>query len=276
MKNVRNQLKFHKFAPQINNMNGFLFHQIVFGPVISRRLGVSLGINLLPVNAKICTFDCIYCECGFNEKQVGNREKPSKAMVMRAIEEKLLIMKETNDPPDSITFAGNGEPTLHPEFPQIVESLITLRDQMFPAAAISVLSNGSTLNQPEIFNTLLKINNNILKLDAGSEDTFRKLNRYQGTSTLNDFVNNLCRFKGRLIIQSMFVRGEYQGEIIDNTSPTELELWLKHINNIKPKSVMIYSIARPTPAQNLTKIHRKELMHIAQMVTDLGIDAEAF
>jgi len=257
-------------------MTGFLFNEIVFGPVISRRLGVSLGINLLPEGSKICNFDCIYCECGFNETEVKNRNLPSGADVKLAVEEKFMKLKAAHDSPDSITFAGNGEPTLHPEFPEIVDDLTGLRNLYFPKAVISLLSNGSTIHRPEIFKTLQKLDNNILKLDAGTEEMFRKLNRYHGTATLHDFVDQLCRFNGNLIIQTMFVKGYFKGELIDNTIPGEIDPWLEYIRRIHPKSVMVYSVARPTPAQELTKVPKAELEWIAGKVRELGIEVNVY
>jgi wyosine [tRNA(Phe)-imidazoG37] synthetase (radical SAM superfamily) len=254
-----------------------LFHDIVFGPVKSRRLGVSLGINLLPVETKYCTFNCIYCECGWtHEKIQGENKLPKRELVLKRLEEKLKSMKETGMRPDAITFAGNGEPTIHPQFPEIFEDAIQLKDKYFPEAVVSVLTNASTLDKPAVFNALKKTGNSILKLDAGTEKMFRLINGPRTGITLRSIVDKLKEFKGELIIQTLFLRGEIEGKKFDNTAEPEISRWLEHIRDIGPKYVMIYPIDRETPLASLEKISFRELGMIADRVEKLGIKAQVY
>jgi wyosine [tRNA(Phe)-imidazoG37] synthetase (radical SAM superfamily) len=254
-----------------------LFHEIVFGPVKSRRLGISLGVNLLPVEAKYCTFNCIYCEIGWtHEKIQGNNKLPKRELVKARLEEKLKSMKETGMRPDAITFAGNGEPTIHPQFPEILEDAIELRDQYFPEANVTVLTNASNLDKPAIFQALKKTGNSILKLDAGTEKMFRLINNPRSGITLHSIVEKLKEFNGELIIQTLFLRGELEGKKIDNTAEPEISRWLEHIRDINPKYVMIYPIDRETPLESIEKISFKELGKIADRVEKLGIKAQVY
>lgn len=254
-----------------------LFQDVVFGPVHSRRLGISLGINLLPVEAKYCTFNCIYCECGWtHEKIQGDRSLPGRELVKGKLEEKLRSMQESDSHPDAITFAGNGEPTIHPQFADILEDTIQLRDKYFPEAIVSVLSNASTLDKPAVFNALKKTGNSILKLDAGTEEMFRLINGPRSRITLKSIVEKLKEFEGELIIQTLFLRGTYNGEKIDNTIEQELTVWLRHIKAINPKYVMIYPIDRATPVETLEKVPFSELVQIADRVEKTGIKAQVY
>src|SRR5680860_573240 len=199
-------------------MATFLFDKIIFGPVKSRRLGVSLGINLLPTNVKVCSFDCIYCECGWTPKKYEKKvELPGRVEVREKLEQKLLEMLAENELPDVITFAGNGEPTLHPEFEGIIDDTIELRDKLTPNARIAVLSNATMLHKKEVFNALLKVEDNIQKLDSAFENTVRILDCPNGSFNLHKVVEQLTRFNGKVIIQTMFIGGIYKGEKIDNT-----------------------------------------------------------
>lgn len=255
----------------------FLFHDVVFGPVKSRRLGVSLGVNLLPVEAKFCTFNCVYCECGWtHENPPGRNKLPTRELVREKLEEKLKSMKESGMRPDAITFAGNGEPTIHPLFPEIFEDAIQLKDEYFPEARVSVLSNASTLDKPAIFEALRKSGNSILKLDAGTEKMFRLINGPRSGITLHNIVEKLKEFNGRLIIQTLFLRGSFKGNRIDNTTEPEISRWLEHIRDIRPQYVMIYPIDRETPLENLEKISFAELGKIADRVEKLGIKAQVY
>jgi wyosine [tRNA(Phe)-imidazoG37] synthetase (radical SAM superfamily) len=254
-----------------------LFHDVVFGPVKSRRLGISLGINLLPVDSKYCTFNCIYCECGWTHEQIhGERKLPDRSLVSTKLEEKLAAMKAADTAPDAITFAGNGEPTIHPQFPEILEDTMHLKDLYFPEAQVSVLSNASTLDKPAIFEALKKTGNSILKLDAGTEKMFRLINGPRSKVTIHDIVKKLKEFKGELIIQTLFVRGVYNGERVDNTAEPEISRWLEHIKAINPKYVMIYPIDRTTPVETLEKIPFAELVKIAERVEKTGIKAQVY
>jgi wyosine [tRNA(Phe)-imidazoG37] synthetase (radical SAM superfamily) len=257
-------------------MATFLFDDIIFGPVKSRRLGVSLGINLLPTKRKLCNFNCIYCECGWTtnpEKEVSHL--PGRKDVFTALEQKLSEMKEKNQPPDVITYAGNGEPTLHPEFPGIIDDSITLRNRFFPLAHIAVLSNATTITNPQIKAALLKVDKNILKFDSAFDSTVKIHNQPQISLNVEELIKNLRGFKGKLIIQTLFLRGIYNGDVVDNTTPAELIAWLKAIERIKPAEVMIYTISRDTPdGGQLNKIPVKELRGIAAMVESLGIKTQ--
>lgn len=256
-------------------MTTFLFDQIIFGPVKSRRLGVSLGVNLLPTDSKVCSFDCIYCECGWNPKK---REKkvvlPTRNEVRQKLEEKLSQMLVENELPDVITFAGNGEPTLHPEFPGIIDDTIALRNRLTPRARIAVLSNATMLHKPDVISALMKVEDNIQKLDSGFEETIRKMDCPASHFKLADIVANLKSFNGLVIIQTMFLRGTYKGEVIDNSTKEETAAWLKLIVEIKPSQVMIYTIDRDTPASGLEKLKIEELQQIADQVRALGLQVQ--
>jgi len=256
-------------------MSTFLFDQIIFGPVKSRRLGVSLGVNLLPTDSKVCSFDCIYCECGWTPKK---RERkailPTRQEVRQKMEEKLTEMVESNELPDVITFAGNGEPTLHPEFEGIIDDTIELRDRLTPKARIAVLSNATMLHKPAVVRALLKVEDNIQKLDSGFEETIRKIDCPATHFKLNDVVENLKSFDGKVIVQTLFLRGNFKGEIIDNTTETELAAWMKLVAEIKPSQVMIYTIDRDTPATGLEKVKLDELQLIASRVRAIGFEVQ--
>jgi wyosine [tRNA(Phe)-imidazoG37] synthetase (radical SAM superfamily) len=254
-----------------------LFHDVIFGPVQSRRLGVSLGVNLLPIDRKFCTFNCIYCECGWTHENIaGQKGLPGRDFVAEKLEEKLKEMASRDHAPDAITFAGNGEPTIHPQFPEIMEDVIRLRDRYFPEARVTVLTNSSTLHKPAIFNALKKAGNSILKLDAGTEEMFQLINAPQSGITLKSIVEKLKEFDGELIIQSLFLRGQVDGRAVDNTKEPEFSHWLKLIKEIGPKYVMIYPIDRATPNNTLEKVSFDELKEIAGKVEAAGIKAQVF
>ncbi len=258
-------------------MNGFLFEQIIFGPIRSRRLGISLGVNLLPLNVKHCTFNCLYCECGWTlPKSSDCLTFPEKEEIKTALEKKLRSMKARNALLDAITFAGNGEPTLHPEFAAIIDHTIALRDQYYPDANISVLSNASLAGDEKVARALLKVEQNILKLDAGTDETFQKINNPRINITLSEVIENLKRFKGQMIIQTLFVKGNYKGIHFDNTTDEEVNQWLKHIALLKPRLVMIYPIARATPAEDVERVPLEKLTEIAEKVEALGMETEVF
>jgi len=257
-------------------MPTFLFDKIIFGPVKSRRLGVSLGVNLLPLTRKVCNFDCIYCECGWTRNTGIIGEKlPSRMEVYEALEIKLKSMKEKQQTPDVITYAGNGEPTLHPEFPGIIDDSIKLRNKYFPGTKIAVLSNSTAITKPKIRKALLKIDSNILKLDSAFDLTLKIHNQPRVNLKVEELIRELKQFKGRLIIQTLFLRGTYKGKKIDNTVPEEINAWLKAIEKIKPSEVMIYTISRDTPeGGDLAKVPLAELNRIAALVNKLGIETQ--
>jgi len=254
-----------------------LFQETIFGPVSSRRLGVSLGINLLPINFKFCTFDCIYCECGWSDKEQKNRYLlPKRSTVKRKLEKKLKYLQMYGPNPEAITFAGNGEPTLHPDFPEIMEDTLQLRDEYFPEADLSILSNASTLDRPAVFEALNKADKNILKLDAGTEETFHLINNPKSRVTLRQIVDKMKEFDGNLIIQTLFLRGTINGVEVDNTLEPEFMQWLKLVKEIKPEMVMIYPIDRKTPLETIEKVPFEELKILGAHVEAEGIKTQIF
>jgi wyosine [tRNA(Phe)-imidazoG37] synthetase (radical SAM superfamily) len=249
-----------------------LFDQIIFGPIHSRRLGLSLGVNLLPIDAKICSFDCIYCECGFNTT-MQDSPIPSREQVYQALETKLQEMVAEGQIPDVITFAGNGEPTLHKDFEGIIDDTIELRNKFCPTAKVSVLSNSTRIHKPHVFSALNKVDNNILKFDSAIERTMQLMDRPTGKHiNVAWFIEHLKKFEGRLIIQTMFLRGEINGERLDNTIDEEVEAWLNALEEIRPQQVMIYSLDREAPTQNLEKVTVEELNLIAEKIRERGFD----
>lgn len=253
-----------------------LFDQIVFGPIHSRRFGNSLGINLLPLDNKICNFNCIYCECGWTDLKAVNTKFFSMEIILEAIEKKFKYISENKTEIDCITFAGNGEPTMHPNFSEIVDYVIALRDIYFPEKQIVVLSNSALLGNPKVFSALQKVDLRVLKLDAGTEELFQKINKPLSSKKLSWYIEKLQEFKGDLIIQTIFLKGTYQNQRIDNTQETEVNSWLNALKEINPKSVMIYTIDRETPAEDLEKISEIELNTIAEKVKSIGIDAQVY
>ena len=256
-------------------MTTFLFNEIIFGPVFSRRLGISLGINLLPPGVKLCNFNCIYCECGLTGMAGDSYSKiPARQEVRKALESRLIEMSYYEEELDAITFAGNGEPTLHPEFHLIVDDTISLRDRYFSNAGIAVLSNASMICKDHIFNALLKVDENILKLDSGSPDKIKIINRPQSAYNLDELVECLKRFRGKLIIQSLFLQGNYLGMEVDNTTEEDLVPWLQILGHIMPQLVMVYTFSRSTPTAILQKIKLSRLNEIAARVTKLWIKVQ--
>lgn len=248
----------------------------IFGPVHSRRLGVSLGINLLPADGKICTFDCIYCECGFNADHRPHQSMPTRDEVRNALEKRLQQMKTDGPTPDVLTFAGNGEPTAHPQFPEIIEDTLTLRDNYFPQAKVSVLCNSTLINRPAVREALLKVDNAIMKLDTVSADYIRRIDRPTGTFRLNEIIEGLKAMNGNLIIQTMFLKGRSAaGEEMDNTGDDFVIPWIETVKEIAPRSVMIYTIDRETPDQNLQKASHEELDRIVSLLHRAGLSATA-
>ncbi len=249
-----------------------LFEEVIFGPVRSRRLGISLGVNLLPQHAKLCTFDCIYCECGWNAERRGERTFAHRAVVSERLEAKLQQMVEEELLPDVITFAGNGEPTMHPEFEAIIEDTRLLRDRYCPKARISVLSNATQLHRADVVRALKRVDNNILKLDSAFDHTVQRMNRpHQASYTVARIVEQLAQFDGDFILQTMFLRGECDGKPIDNTTPEEVAAWVALVEQLHPRQVMIYSIDRDTPCQTLERVSREELQQIAAQIEARGI-----
>lgn len=253
-------------------MSTILFNEIVFGPVHSRRMGSSLGINLLPYDGKICSFDCIYCECGLNKDFRTKTKLPDKGDVRAALKMKLLNLKEEGRVLDVITFAGNGEPTMHPDFNEIIEDTIELRNQYYPKTEISVLSNGMHLTKPGVFEALKKIEKPVLKLDSAFNETVRLIDRPNSPDySVANQVELYKKFDGNFILQTMFIKGEFEGNHIDNTTEKEVSAWLELVKALIPKEVMIYTIDRETPVKGLKKTSIETLQKISSRVEELGI-----
>lgn len=246
-----------------------LFDSIIYGPIHSRRLGVSLGINLMPTTAKLCTFDCVYCECGWNQP-VLHPNLPTRADVCAALESQLSAAIE---PIDVITFSGNGEPTLHPDFLGIIQDTCALRDQYCPKAKVSVLSNSTQLGRTDVIEALRLCDNRILKLDSAIDATMRLIDKpVNAQLTVKQIAQWLSIFDGDFTLQTCFLRGEYQGQTIDNTTPEELTAWYKMVDYLHPKQVMIYVIDRVTPLETLEKIPAETMEKIAIPLREKGID----
>lgn len=247
----------------------------IFGPVHSRRLGVSLGINLLPGDGKHCSFDCIYCECGFNADHRAKQPLPTREEVKEALEARLKDMQKNGPKPDVLTFAGNGEPTAHPHFPEIIDDTLALRDAYFPDAKVSVLSNSTFIHRPAVFEALNKVDNNILKLDTVDADYIRLVDRPAGHYDVEKIIAQLKAFKGNVIIQTMFMKGLYGDIEVDNTSDKYVLPWLEAVKEIAPRQVMIYTIDRETPDHDLKKATHEELDRIVALLEASGIKATA-
>ena len=249
-----------------------LYDNIIFGPVRSRRLGLSLGVNLLPVESKLCNFDCIYCECGWNEDHPGRRRFNSREDVREMLAKTLRRMVDEGEVPDVITFAGNGEPTMHPDFEDIIADTIALRDQICPQAKVSVLSNATQIHREDVRRALLRVDNNILKLDSAFDATVQLINKPQGSYNVERTVELMKLFEGKMILQTMFLRGEYLGQRVDNTTEKEVKAWLDIVEQIRPRQVMIYSLDRDTPCQTLEKVEKEELQKIAARLQERGFN----
>lgn len=246
-----------------------LFTEIVYGPIHSRRLGCSLGMNLMPLNGKICSFNCVYCECGFNTQ--GKYTLPKREEVAKALQIKLEELRAQGITPDVFTFSGNGEPTMHPEFEGIIEDTCQLRDQYFPNAKISVLSNSTQLGKESVVRGLMKADNRILKFDSAFNETMKLIDQPINESySVEWLTERLCSFKGDLIVQTIFLRGEHDGKTIDNTTAQEVDAWVNALKTIQPKQVMIYAIDRATPVKTLEKVSKEELEQIADKARNAG------
>ena len=255
----------------------FLWDKIAFGPIQSRRLGSSLGINISPTTVKICLFDCIYCECGWTLEKNSNSDCFfSVDEIMNAIEGKLSQCRENHTHIDSITFSGNGEPTLHPNFHQIIDHLIVLRDTYFPKTAITCLSNATQLANEKVVSALKKIENPILKLDAVTEPLFQLINKPVIPISVEEIIKYLQQFNGNFILQSLFLKGEIDGQFFNNAAESHLSLWIETVKQLHPKRVMIYSLDRNTPAQGLKKVSFEKLEEIEQELKMDGILTKAY
>lgn len=256
-------------------MPTIIYPSPIFGPVKSRRLGISLGINLLPADGKVCTFDCIYCECGLNATRRTKSSLPTREEVAEALEKKLMEMKEHGELPDVLTFAGNGEPTIHPHFGEIIDDTIALRDRLCPAAKVSVLTNATLITRDAVFEALEKVDNNILKLDTVESTYISALDRPTGKYDVNTIIDRMRAFNGKAVIQTMFLKGEVDGKDMDNTGDSYVMPWIATVKEIAPREVMIYTIDRETPVSGLQKATREELDRIVALLAKEGIKATA-
>lgn len=256
-------------------MPTIIYPSPIFGPVKSRRLGISLGINLLPGDGKVCTFDCIYCECGLNATRRTKSPLPTREEVAAALEVKLMEMKEHGVLPDVLTFAGNGEPTIHPHFGEIIDDTIALRDRLCPAAKVSVLTNATLITRDTVFEALKKVDNNILKLDTVDSSYIDTIDRPTGKYDVNTIIDRMRAFEGKAVIQSMFLKGEVDGKDMDNTGDSYVMPWIATVKEIAPREVMIYTIDRETPVSGLQKATREELDRIVALLAKEGIKATA-
>lgn len=247
-----------------------LFSNIAYGPIHSRRLGTSLGMELMPLEHKLCTFDCVYCECGFNQP-VSHPVLPTREEVRQALTDKLQALKCEGTNIDVITFSGNGEPTLHPDFHGIISDTCALRDEYFPAAKVSVLSNSTQLARPDVVEALRLCDNRILKLDSAIDETMRCIDQpVNNTLTVSQIEQYLGQFNGDFILQTCFLRGEHLGKTIDNTTPEELNAWYAAVERLRPREIMIYVIDRATPVNTLEKLFRDEMEAIAAPLVAKG------
>ena len=265
-------------------MSTVIYPSPIFGPIHSRRLGISLGINLQPADGKVCTFDCIYCECGFNKDHRPTLPRPSRELVAQKFEEQLQKMVADKQLPDVLTFAGNGEPTTHPHFAEIIDDTIRLRNQYCPHAKVCVLSNSTMIHRQEVHDALLRVDDNILKLDTIDPTYINKVDRPTGTYDVNNIIEGMKTFEGHIIIQTMFMRGAMQRtdgngqvttESVDNTGEEFVGPWLEAVKAIRPQQVMVYTIDRETPAQGLEKASREQLDAIRDRVIAAGIACTA-
>ena len=256
-------------------MSTVIYPSPIFGPVHSRRLGLSLGINLLPADGKVCTFDCIYCECGFNKDHRPHLLLPTRELVAEKLEERLVQMTDEGRLPDVLTFAGNGEPTGHPHFAEIIDDTLKLRDKYCPEAKVSVLSNATFLHRQEVREALMRVDNNIQKLDTVSPVYINNVDRPSCHYDVREVIEGLKGFHGHVIIQTMFMRGDCNGESVDNTGDEYVQPWLETVREIGPSQVMVYTIDRETPTQGLLKATHEQLDDICARVEAMGISCQA-
>lgn len=248
------------------------FDEIVFGPIKSRRLGSSLGVNLLPGSGKICNFDCIYCECGWNKDGRTNASMPSFEDVSAALEQKITTLSLSREKVDSITFSGNGEPSLHPDFPAIIDRTIELRDRYFPSAKISVLSNATMTHLESVRMALMKVDNPILKIDAGTDRGVRAVNKCNSDYSLTKIVENLSHFNGEFILQTMFLKSK----TFDSADLGSLSSWFDIVRKLKPRQIMAYSLDRETPDKELRSYSKEEMRDILQPIINEGYHVDIY
>ena len=246
------------------------FDEIVFGPIFSRRLGSSLGVNLLPSKGKLCNFDCIYCECGWNKDGISDKVFPKTEDVEKALEMKMSKAASEGVPVDSITFSGNGEPTMHPDFPKIIDITLRLRDRYFPHAKVSVLSNATLIGRKAVAEALMKVDNPILKLDGSDDGLVMKMNKPVGHYSVDEVVDGLKAFRGNFVLQTMFLRSAD----VDTASPEALSRWMDIVREVRPREIMVYTIDRETPDKTLGKYTVEEMTAFVQPLIDEGFKVQ--
>ncbi len=246
------------------------FDDIVFGPIFSRRLGSSLGVNLLPSKGKLCNFDCIYCECGWNKDGISDKVFPKFEEVEAALEGRMSSLAEEGVKVDSITFSGNGEPTVHPDFPQIIDVTLRCRDKYFPQAKVSVLSNATMIGRPAVAEALMRIDNPILKIDASTDELIMKMNRPVGHYSLDEVLAAMMKFEGKFVLQTMFLRSPE----FDTTAGGALERWMDIVRMVRPREIMVYTIDRETPDKSLAKYTVEEMTAFVQPLMDEGFNIQ--
>jgi len=240
------------------------FDEIVFGPIHSRRLGSSLGINLLPAKAKYCNFDCVYCECGWNKDGKGEIIMPRLDEVRASLEAKLASCAVDGTPIDSITFSGNGEPTINPDFPEIVDAVLELRDRYCPNAVVSVLSNATMIGRKAVADALKKVNNPILKLDAPYQEGVMLVNKPQGQWKIEEVIVNLKAFEGNFILQTMFLKWD------EFDTSAHVAEWMDIVRELRPREIMVYTLDRETPQKNLQKFTVEEMTELVKPLIEEG------
>lgn len=251
-------------------MSTILFNEIVFGPLKSRRLGVSLGVNLLPLNGKWCNFDCIYCECGFSKNGKEDKRLPSVQEVKEALILKLRDHDHTIGKIDTITFSGNGEPTMHPNFTEIIKIALELRDRYAKEAKVSVLTNGSMIDKPLVAEALLSVDNAIIKIDSAFNKTVNLIDRPLYNYSIDKLIKDLEIFRGKFVLQTMFLKGGEGDAIIDNSTPEDVTAWYSVVDKVEPREIMIYTIDRETPMEGLKKVSVKRMEEIASPLREKG------
>ena len=247
-----------------------LREETVFGPIFSRRLGSSLGINLLPEKGKICNFDCIYCECGWNRDGRDDTVLPTAAKVRDDQERMLVKLQKEGTPVDSITFSGDGEPTLNPEFPQIIDDTLRLRDLYYPQAKVSVLSNATRVHLPEVFAALRKVDNPIMKIDAPTNELVAKINNPAPGYDVQRVIEALKQFGGDFVLQTCMLRSPD----FDSSKPEVVGPMMDIVRQLKPREWMVYTIDRPTPMQGLQKFSPNEMKALVKPVIDEGFKVQ--
>ena len=252
-------------------MQTVLFHETIFGPIHSRRRGTSLGVNLSPTDGKVCTFDCLYCENGLNAQRRTPDGYNDAQTVLDALEARLRKMAGDSVLPDVITFAGNGEPTASPAFPEAIRGAVRLRDELAPTAKIAVLSNGTRAAVPEVHDALMLVDDNVLKLDTVDADYIALLDRPVGAYDVERQVEAFASFGGHVIVQTIFLTGTADGVSMDNTGEKYVGPWLEALRRIGPEAVTSYTVARETPVSGLAKAAPAVLDAIADRVRALGI-----